>query len=500
MIDSNRIQQNIPTDSGMIIIYVNGFGAGISFSGQTLRLNDCRIFYNNTPMGISSALMISGSCMASVENSTIFNNSSPFSDVCIRGFATLNMNNSTLKGRLMLYGVHATGNLTNSTIIGGYYRSEETVYLALDNTVWTGVTLAELQGWTGGSNGSLQVKYSIVGHELVGEDISNILSNTIPDHTFWLDTLACNGGTTPTMKLKNIPANPAKTNGNLIYLGTTDQRGYPRTDTVSIGAYQWVWPSQVVINPQQASIAPGDTLPFTVAVLPAWADDPAWSVASSDSQIVGIAANTMVAQSEGNALVMVRTNDGNRHDTCLVMVMIDSVGVNGIVHNGNSACYSALGVITVAGNGTTFLLQAGGNTEMIAGQKILYLPGTTVKAGGAMHGYIAPQGPWCSPAKSSSSLVEQNENNQVPEIRHGSESLKIWPNPTDGLVHVQLNMKDASTTAKIAVYNVFGKEVFATEILVNASGLINLGDLTPGLYVFTAILPQRKEVVKIIRK
>ena len=501
MIDSNRIQQNIPTDSGMIIIYVNGFGAGISFSGQTLRLNDCRIFYNNTPMGMSSALMISGSCMASVENSSIFNNSSPFSDVCTRGFATLSMNNSTLKGRLMLYGVHATGNLTNSMIIGGYNRSEETVYLALDNTVWTGVTLAELQGWTGGSNGSLQVKYSIVGHELVGEDISNILSNTIPDHTFWLDTLAFNGGTTPTMKLKNIPANPAKTHGNPVYLGTPDQRGYTRTDTVSIGAYQWTWPSQITINPQQAFIAPGDSLPFSVTVLPAWADDKTWSASASDSTIVGIAANTMLAQSEGNALVMVRTNDGNRRDTCFVMVMTDSVGVNGIVHNGNSNCYSALDVITVAGNGTSFVMQPGSNSEMIAGEKILYLPGTTVKAGGFMHGYIAPQGPWCAMFKESATGSETEGASDEDEQGRSSENgFRVYPNPTTGSFIVDFETGTEVTPAIIQCYDLMGDLIMEKTIHSGTKHELTLEGRKPGIYLLRLIQENNSVIKKIIKQ
>jgi hypothetical protein len=50
------------------------------------------------------------------------------------------------------------------------------------------------------------------------------------------------------MKLKNVPHNPAKTSGNLLYLGTTDQRGALRIDSVSIGAYQYDFPYMGIIE------------------------------------------------------------------------------------------------------------------------------------------------------------------------------------------------------------------------------------------------------------
>ena len=484
LIDNNLIQQNIPTDSGMIIIYVNGFGAGVSFSGDTLNLYDCKIFNNSTPMGMSSALMISGSCTANVEYSSIFNNASPFSDICSRGLATLNLNNSTLKGRLMFYGVHATGNITNSTIEGGYNPGPEQIYLTIDNSIWTGVTLAELQDWTGGTNESLQVKYSIVGHELVGESLATILSDSIPDHANWLDTLAYNGSTTQTFRLKNTPTNPAKTHGNPAYLGFTDQRGITRSDTVSIGAYQWVWPSQVIISPDHANMAPGGSLPFSVSVLPIWADDKTWSSAVSDTTNLEILGNTILAQSEGNARVIVRTHDGNRSDTCFVMVMVDSVGVNGTVHNGNSTCYSALDVITVAGNGTSFLLQSGGNTEMIAGEKILCLPGTTVKTGAFLHGYIAPQGPWCQRFKAVSKVsATEGTSSEDEQARSAENGFRVYPNPTGGIFTIELSADADKTPVTVRCYNMTGSLIMHEEIVSGRKLKMTLDGRESGIYV-----------------
>ncbi|MDP1622831.1 MAG: cohesin domain-containing protein [Bacteroidales bacterium] len=65
------------------------------------------------------------------------------------------------------------------------------------------------------------------------------------------------------------------------------------------------------------------------------------------------------------------------------------------VANGQTYCYNATQAITVAGNGTKFIVQNGGSASMVAGQKISYLPGTIVNSGGYMHGSITTTGQYC---------------------------------------------------------------------------------------------------------
>jgi hypothetical protein len=66
------------------------------------------------------------------------------------------------------------------------------------------------------------------------------------------------------------------------------------------------------------------------------------------------------------------------------------------IANGHDTCFNALQTITVAGGGTTFIVQDGGSTTMIAGQKINFLPGSKVNPGGYLHGYITQDGSWCN--------------------------------------------------------------------------------------------------------
>jgi len=475
----NLIEQEALTNWGIFILYINGNGAGIATQIATVNATNCIFHHNGPSVGYGSVAFINLNSMGTFTGCSFFSNTGIPADLSATNGSSLNLRNSTVNGSVgfSLSG----GNITNSTILGpimNLVNPYNNNSISCDNSLFTSM------GGDIFSAASTAIQYSIIGNTLYGAGKDSILVDNLPHYSTWLDTLAYNGGSTPTMRLKNVPGNPAKIHGNPAYLGTTDQRGYNRSDTVSIGAYQWVRPSQITITPDHANMAPGDSLPYFVSVLPAWADDKTWSAAASDTTIVGIAGNTMLAQSEGNAGVIVHTHDGNRRDTCFVMVMIDSVGVNGTVHNGNSACYSALDVITVAGNATSFMLQAGGNTEMIAGEKILYLPGTTVQHGGYLHGYIAPQGPWCQAYKSTSATPEISElaaRDDQKMIRENG--FRVYPNPTEGSFTVELLSDPGETPVAIRCYDLTGSLILEKEIVVGRKLGMTLTGWEPGIYV-----------------
>ncbi len=68
---------------------------------------------------------------------------------------------------------------------------------------------------------------------------------------------------------------------------------------------------------------------------------------------------------------------------------------NVTINNGQTAFYDNTQTITVAGSGTSFTVYTGGSATMIAGERIVYYPGTVVEAGGYMHGYINADTRYC---------------------------------------------------------------------------------------------------------
>ena len=65
-------------------------------------------------------------------------------------------------------------------------------------------------------------------------------------------------------------------------------------------------------------------------------------------------------------------------------------------------CFDASQTITLAANGTTFSVAAGGNATLIAGQNIIFYPGAAVLQNGYLLGQIVPGGPFCPPPAKSS--------------------------------------------------------------------------------------------------
>jgi hypothetical protein len=93
----------------------------------------------------------------------------------------------------------------------------------------------------------------------------------------------------------------------------------------------------------------------------------------------------------------------DKHVYCLVTVYMLNQQLSDInLPNGSTNCYDATQTITIAGNGTEFNVQDGASATLIAGQQIIFMPGTKVFQGGYLHGYITNTGQYCESVLPSS--------------------------------------------------------------------------------------------------
>jgi hypothetical protein len=75
--------------------------------------------------------------------------------------------------------------------------------------------------------------------------------------------------------------------------------------------------------------------------------------------------------------------------------------------------------------------------------------------------------------------------------------IKVYPNPTDGLVFIQLPKAESGGT-RISVYNEAGKLIFIKQAY-STDEQLNIGNLVPGIY-FIQIGAENSKTVKIILK
>ena len=169
--------------------------------------------------------------------------------------------------------------------------------------------------------------------------------------------------------------------------------------------------------------------------------------------------------------------------------------VQTVVLSGQANCYDALQTITVAGGGTAFVILSGGSASMVAGQKISYLPGTVIFNGGYLHGYIAPQGPFCTtgPAKSLT-----DDETGIPSAT-GQPSFSIYPNPTTG--DFILEQKSGKTGDKITVeiFGIQGKKVLTGEMTGERKHNFSLGGIPAGMYFVKVESSDYIETIKLIK-
>ena len=488
----NKIQQVLISTGGMFFLQINGNGAGIAVRTCNLNISDCLFTNNNSGpnTNYTETIYISLSAVANIDRCSFYNNSVAY-DMTSRDGGINNITNSTVKGALSSFNASIFAKKT--TIIGNVaVQSPYGHKTTFDNSIITGYNTAGL------ADTNILVKYCILGSSLFGVNKNDLLSNSLPNSTTWLDTIANNGGITPTAKLKNVSANPAKNNGNSVYLGSTDQRGAVRADSVSIGAYQWVRPTGITITPQHVTLCPGDSAGIAVTVSPALVSESGYTITSLYDSVAHVSDRRIHAASPGYNDIIVRTVDGGLKDTCSVAVMgpCQASVANDTVLSGQNKCYSATQTITVAGNNANFTVLNGGSAILAAGQKISLLPGTTVASGGYLWGYIAPDGPFCQAPQMGYTVLGEDK---VP-LKIGQTTFMIYPNPTTDRFVLSFKGKSLPGSTAVEIYGVWGNLLISENISGEREHSFSLLNKPAGVYFIRVMSDDMSGTVKIIKQ
>lgn len=167
------------------------------------------------------------------------------------------------------------------------------------------------------------------------------------------------------------------------------------------------------------------------------------------------------------------------------------------VSPGSVACFGALQTISVAGTGTTFTVLNGGSATMVAGQKIMYYPGTRVFAGGYMRGYIAPGGPFCVSNIPSVPVIAGEEESYPGSSKQ--TSFMIYPNPTTGKFSLELTGTDFSEKVRVEIYGMKGEKVLVKELAGRNTHDFSLEEVPAGLYFVRVFAGEKAETMKLVK-
>ena len=213
---------------------------------------------------------------------------------------------------------------------------------------------------------------------------------------------------------------------------------------------------------------------------------------------------TIASMSPGNVLnglAIGKTilHAGNQNKNVYVYVTVDNLSqqlANITIADGNTNCYNANQIITVAGDSTTFIVQSGGSVTLIAGQKISYLQGTKVYSGGYMWGYIAPTGPWCLTPSMPAVFTKADEKPILTE----QSSFKVYPNPTTGNFVLELKSESLPEKVTVDIFGILGEKALNKTMTGLRKYEFSISDRPVGIYFIRIICGDKAETVKIIKQ
>jgi hypothetical protein len=179
---------------------------------------------------------------------------------------------------------------------------------------------------------------------------------------------------------------------------------------------------------------------------------------------------------------------------------VNSVPVNRTINDvtvTGAQCFDAIQTISVAGNGSYFAVHDGGNATLVAGQNILFYPGTVVASGGHLLGYIDPVSPHCPAAQPAPSIATGYDEKRLNQEQ---TFFSVFPNPTTGEFTLELNGYVPSEEISVVVFNMKGERVISTEISDEMSHKFSLSGKPSGLYLMRVSSDSRSGSSRIVKQ
>jgi M6 family metalloprotease-like protein len=171
------------------------------------------------------------------------------------------------------------------------------------------------------------------------------------------------------------------------------------------------------------------------------------------------------------------------------------------VESGETTCFDAQNIITVAGS-SPVVFSNGSVETLIAGKSIFFMPGFIAQQGSSMDAYITTDATFCDDL-SASPLVEKSTSIQIAgpdikEISSNDKAIKVYPNPCNGRITLELvNFNGLST---VSIINTSGTVIQKTEIFNDKSKNFDLTRFNAGIYFVSVKNGEEVKTSKIIVK
>ncbi|MCX6307183.1 MAG: T9SS type A sorting domain-containing protein [Bacteroidetes bacterium] len=293
---------------------------------------------------------------------------------------------------------------------------------------------------------------------------------------------------------------------NVTYVYTTTANGCSGASQQVVVTVSPVLPVSLTITADATEVCMGTVVHFTATPVNGGIT-PGYQWKLNNSNVTGATNSTysLTTYAVGTSVSCVLTSSatpcttGNPATSNTVFITVTdicpTVDVVGIVADGETMCYNASQTITVAGNGTTFTVNSGGHATMIAGQNIIYNPGTTVYAGGYMRGYIS-ETDRCGAKSASIVNAGSGEDEQVFVQK---TAFRLYPNPTTGTFTVEQTRGVLHEVVKVEIYSMLGGKVMTGQLNGETKREFSISEFPVGVYFVKVLAGSEAETIKLIK-
>jgi hypothetical protein len=176
----------------------------------------------------------------------------------------------------------------------------------------------------------------------------------------------------------------------------------------------------------------------------------------------------------------------------------DLVLQNDTVFTGQVTCFDALDVITLGGNGSTFIVQNGAQADFIAGGSVLLKSGVHLQSGAEVHAYITTSSQYCGMTPGDILLATGVQPFENVIVKPDDGFLMVYPNPTYSKINIEMRAQQNKQTVDLQVYDFSGRLISEIKQWNGNSIEIDLKDYNSGIYIIKAIQGTCMDIRKIV--
>lgn len=175
---------------------------------------------------------------------------------------------------------------------------------------------------------------------------------------------------------------------------------------------------------------------------------------------------------------------------------------NVTINSTQAKCFDATQTIGIAGNGSTFTVNDGGTVYLIAGERILFFPGTAVHSGGFLHAGITTTGHYCGAFTNTPSDYwdETGMTERETDANPSVQWFQLYPNPTSGKLFLEIFDQHDTGKLRVEIYGIHGNMICIREMTNEQIQEFSLPEYPAGIYLIRLISGDKAATMQIIKQ